>query len=266
MNLSRHQELIDRWVAQELNKTSLLHQVALYAFEGGKRFRSALILEIGEALGQTTELLKAPAVAVEAFHTASLIADDFPSMDDALERRGRITAHCKFGLPQALLASYSLIAFGYEMLCESAIDPKRIVLAIKESSKMLGFEGTCLGQLLDLTMQDTKQLEEMILLKTGTLFELSFVLSWIYANQPLEVLPFVKRTAQHFGMAFQIADDLFDIEEDSECKNFAKSLGKSQAYARIELELEKMEEGLKQMGVSSLKFKELITTYLHQKA
>lgn len=242
-------KIIDRWIEEVLSPTDPIQEAALYALEGGKRVRPSFIIWLGQEMGQSFETLRFPAIALEFFHTASLIADDFPCMDDSVERRGRITCHSKYGLSTSLLASYFLIAKGYEVLNLASIDPSLLVLSSQITSKYL--EEACIGQHLDLTSQQFTEssLREMIQKKTGVLFELGFSLAWVFSKKEIEKLPFLQKIARHFGLAFQIADDLLDLEEDATEKNIAYLLGKEKAEKILEEELLLAEEGFKTLGV-----------------
>jgi geranylgeranyl diphosphate synthase, type II len=178
------------------------------ALEGGKRLRAALVLM--SAGGQATE----PALAVEDFHAASLIADDLPCMDDATERRGKPTLHCAFGEQTALLASYALISAGYEQLTLGArrLDRERGLLSIELATHTTGIEGLIGGQDLDLQGAHERT-EELLAKKTGSLFELSIGLGWLYGGGDLDHFPNVRRFGRSLGIVFQLLDDRDDCDD-----------------------------------------------------
>lgn len=213
---------------QELGPKTLLRDACEYALlNGGKRFRPSLVMMIADTLGQGVNVLQA-ALAVECFHTASLIADDLPCMDNDDERRQKPSLHKAYGESVALLATYALISAGYECLTKNAEEirlgdysfsnrsDRLALLAVENVSINTGILGATGGQFLDLTPPDLKPetLLDVLRKKTVTLFEISFVLGWLFGGGEIEKLPIVKKAAEHFGMAFQIADDIEDREQD----------------------------------------------------
>ena len=200
-------------------KTPLRDACGYSLLSGGKRFRPALVLMIAEAIGNCDVMPAAR--SVEFFHTASLIADDLPCMDNDSMRRGIPSLHKAFGESTAILASYTLIAAGYGGIYENAekmrLCPQfaqsadqRAVECLKSVTFCAGIQGATQGQFLDLFPPDSKveTLREIIYKKTVTLFEISFFLGWLFGGGDFSALPLLKKCAYHLGMAFQIADDL----------------------------------------------------------
>lgn len=251
-------QLLDRYKARieqkiesySFGKVSLLSEACFYALKnGGKRFRPSIVYIIAEELGDLC--VDRAALSVEFFHTASLIADDLPCMDNDAMRRGKPSLHAVYGQQTALLATYALIAAGYDCL---RMGPQT-ALAIEQASKNTGILGATGGQFLDLMpMQVTEErLLEVLYLKTGALFELSFVLGWIFGGGDVGLLDPLKKAAYHFGLAFQIADDLDDWEQDrGKPYNFAHFAGKKRAKERVKLELEKTRYILNELRIPSL--------------
>lgn len=212
-----------------LGEKNALREACEYALlNGGKRIRPALVLMIANALGHKADVLQA-ALAVEYFHTASLIADDLPCMDNDDMRRDNPSVHKVYGESIALLASYALIAEGYRCLAKNAellkksqlpfapLADRICTLALENATENTGIFGATGGQFLDLfpPKHSLEAIEEVIKKKTVSLFEISFVLGWLFGGGSLEQIDAVKKSAYHFGMAFQIADDLSDFEQDS---------------------------------------------------
>lgn len=186
--------------------------------QGGKRMRPILLLLVADCLGHKQDVMPA-ALAVEYFHTASLIADDLPCMDNEQERRGAQTLHVRFNEATALLASYSLIAAGYGAVGQNGEkfqDPERITQALACVARTTGIHGAAGGQFLDLYPPENSWAiyEKTVLEKTASLFELSFVLGWLFGGGELTLVEKVKEAAIDYGMAFQIFDDLEDVEKD----------------------------------------------------
>jgi geranylgeranyl diphosphate synthase, type II len=217
-------ELKIREKVRQFPQTGRLREACEYALlNGGKRFRPMLVFMIAEALNPNKEVVNA-ALAIEYFHTASLIADDLPCMDDDDERRNKPTVHKIYGEAIALLASYALIAEGYGAIAaclpeagrRKDDDLKRVVLALENATFNTGLHGATGGQYLDIFPPDLSMetIREVIHKKTISLFEIAFVFGWLFGGGDVGKLPLVKACASHFGMAFQIADDMGDVEQD----------------------------------------------------
>jgi geranylgeranyl diphosphate synthase type II len=256
--LEPYKQLIEQKLQEnieQLGPQNSLRDACEYALlNGGKRFRPALVLMIAKALGYEVDVSQA-AMGIEFFHTASLIADDLPCMDNDDERRNKPTTHRIYGESVALLATYALIAAGYACLAKNAHVIKQslhpfaaqsdylCVLALENATYNTGLHGTTGGQFLDLTPSSLSldRVQEVIQKKTVTLFEISFVLGWLFGGGNLSQLDLVKRSAAHFGMAFQIADDLDDMAQDLEHQhnlNIANILGKERAKQMFHKEIQ----------------------------
>jgi len=207
-------------------KTPLRNACEYALLTEGKRFRPAIVLMIADAL-QVNHHVMQPALAVEFFHTASLIADDLPCMDNDDLRRGKPTVHKAFDEAIALLASFALIALSFEYLASGAAElkgnPKLASqsgdicrIATVEAGKLNGILGLIGGQYLDLYPVDIdeKLIMEIIKKKTVVLFELSFILGWLFGGGDMGRIEDVKKASFHFGTAFQILDDIDDFEQD----------------------------------------------------
>jgi geranylgeranyl diphosphate synthase type II len=212
----------------QLGEKSPLRDACAYALlNGGKRFRPFLVHLVASAVSPKA-LISQASLAVEYFHTASLIADDLPCMDDDDIRRSVPSLHKAFGESTALLASYALIASGYGALVKNAhlLIQQKVpfahqadaicTLAVENVSYNTGLWGATGGQYLDIFPPDLsfETIKDVIYKKTVSLFEISFVFGWLYAGGDINLLDDVKKAAAHFGMAFQIADDLGDQEQD----------------------------------------------------
>lgn len=216
-----------------------LREACAYALRsGGKRLRPLLVHLIAHEMDPRARVAES-ALAVELFHTASLIADDLPCMDDEVQRRGKESVHRKYGEATALLASYALIAEGYNCVQKNAEGHSLEVcrLAIASVSKNTGMLGATGGQYFDL-FAPQEHLEQMIAMKTGALFELSFVLGWLFGGGDPQRVASVQVAAQHFGMAFQIQDDIDDLSRDRPECNYAACFGVAEAQRRIAEELQ----------------------------
>jgi geranylgeranyl diphosphate synthase type II len=243
-------------------KTPLKEACEYALLNGGKRFRPALVLLIADCLGNKEKVMPA-ALAVEFFHTASLIADDLPCMDNDDLRREKPSVHKMYGEATALLASYALIAAGYEQLAVNArqlmkqnpsIQAEKIcLLALENSTYNTGIFGATGGQYEDLYPSDFSlhSFKEIIRKKTVSLFEISFVFGWLFGGGKLELLDKVKQAASHFGLAFQIADDIGDVDQDlkNERKvNISLCVGMESALEMFHVEMKAFESLLQELS------------------
>jgi geranylgeranyl diphosphate synthase type II len=276
--LAPYKTLIEKQIQsfiETFHSHTKLSEACAYALtNGGKRFRPALVFILAKALRKGADVSMA-ALGVELFHTASLIADDLPCMDNDDFRRNQPAVHKLYGESTALLASYALIAAGYNCLTTNArlIEKSALpfasqsaqicMLAIENVSYNTGILGATGGQFLDLNPPDLtlKTLQEVILKKTVTLFEISFVLGWLFGGGNVDQLNLVKKASAHFGMAFQIADDLQDMAQDranQRLVNLANVYGKEEAMKRFDQEIEQFEEMICQLHLHSEELQALV--------
>lgn len=268
--LEPYKQLIEQKLRENIEKIgpkSHLRDACEYALlNGGKRFRPALVFMIAKAIGWDADVTQA-AMGIEFFHTASLIADDLPCMDNDDERRNKPTTHRVYGESAALLATYALISAGYACLAKNAQVIKESghsfaqqgdflsLLALENVAYNTGLYGATGGQYLDLVPPNLSLalIQEVIQKKTITLFEISFVLGWLFGGGDLNQLDVVKKSAAHFGMAFQIADDLDDMAQDlahEHSINIANILGKEEAKHLFHEEISLFKQTLKDLKLN----------------
>jgi geranyltranstransferase len=189
---------------------------------GGKRVRPFLVYATGKMLGAETTALDYAAAAIEAIHAYSLIHDDLPAMDNDELRRGQPTCHIAFDEATAILAGDALQAFAFEILTQaSSLSAEQKLQLVKVLAQASGVQGMCLGQSLDLISEHKQvNLAELELIhrnKTGALLtvalKLGFICSPYFENKELEQQ--LERYSQAIGLAFQVQDDILDIEGDS---------------------------------------------------
>jgi len=261
------QKRVDRAIAEAIvsfGPQTKLRDAIEYALRNeGKRVRPSIVYMVAEALGKNLEVTHS-ALAIEFFHTASLIADDLPCMDNDDMRRNRPTLHNAFDEATALLASYALIAAGYDRIRQNGLlleklgvagGSKICLLALENATYNTGISGITGGQHFDLFTQKgvEETLQEIIHKKTGTLFEISFVFGWLFGGGALTELERVKKVARHFGIAFQISDDFLDFERDilEGRFNFPASVGVERAAQAFSYELAQLKELLKKLELDS---------------
>jgi geranylgeranyl diphosphate synthase type II len=210
----------------------------LYALTGpGKRVRPVLALAVAEMFGCRRPEALDLACAVEMVHACSLVLDDLPAMDDAKLRRGRATVHLAFGEDVALLAAFALLNQAFALVAEAA---QRLGLSRYTAADVshhladaVGTAGLIGGQALDLESRageglDLERLEYIHSHKTGALFIAAAELGAMAADARRRDLEVVTRYAKNLGLAFQITDDLLDVEGDPEeiGKDVAQDTGK----------------------------------------
>lgn len=213
-----------------------LHAAMRYAcLGGGKRIRPLLVYCSGQAIGLPPERLDAPACAVELIHAYSLVHDDLPAMDDDDLRRGQPTCHKAFDEATAILAGDALQTLAFQVLCRdpSLEVPAEIRLRMVERlSIAAGSRGMAGGQALDLAAVGRElsliELEHMHIHKTGALIRASVCLGTLFdPDLEPERLSRLEHYAGCIGLAFQIKDDILDVEGDT--RTLGKTRGKDEA-------------------------------------
>ena len=268
MAIDQYRSRIDSELSQfieQMGEKNGLRDACEYALlNGGKRLRPILVLMIAEALGLGLDVMPA-ALSVEFFHTASLIADDLPCMDDDDLRRNRPSLHKVFGESVAILASYALIAEGYGGIHRnSRKNPNAsALLCLEAATRCAGIGGATNGQFLDLYPPDASldTVKKVLFQKTVTLFEVSFVFGWIFGGGDPQKLTQVRKCAYHLGMAFQMADDLIDDSQDSGKQspiNISAACGREEANRLFEEETSALVDCLKELGLWNPPFQEVV--------
>lgn len=196
---------------------------------GGKRLRPILCLATAERCGCTAINALPMALGLEMLHTATLIHDDLPCMDNDDLRRGKPSNHKKFGETLAILAGDSLLAQSIEfpLLNLKNIEPDNILFAIQIFTSAIGPAGVCGGQALDMDMQSNHNPEyvrEIAKLKTGALICAAVKTGAILGTRNKEIIKAYKNYGLHLGSAFQIVDDILDVTGTTE--ELGKSRGK----------------------------------------
>jgi geranylgeranyl diphosphate synthase type II len=192
-------------------------------FPGGKRLRPVLTLLGAELIGGRAETVLPAAIAVEYIHTSSLIFDDLPSMDNAAERRGKKSLHVHFGEGLSLLVGIAFLNVSYGLVFVShASMPERAIAAHAEIVECVGAGGMVGGQSIDLALAKGKggseaknyADESVRNLKTSALMRLALRVGAILAGADYLELNALSRFAELLGDAYQLSDDLLDVEED----------------------------------------------------
>ena len=190
---------------------------------GGKRIRPVLLLAACQMLGGDLEQAKVPAAALEMIHTYSLIHDDLPGMDDDDFRRGRPTNHKVYGVGHAILAGDGLLNFAYESLLANAANyPENLMGHVKAAKAIANRAGVCgmiAGQSLDLSSEhmepDMERLQYIHTHKTADLLTAPLMAAAHIAGADEKQIEALRRFGYCVGIAFQIDDDLLDVEGDA---------------------------------------------------
>lgn len=203
----------------------------------GKRMRPFFVFESAKLFGvETRQALRAGA-AIECVHCYSLVHDDLPSMDDDDLRRGRPTVHKAFDEATAILAGDALLTFAFEILSASETHPDGAIRSelIGELAKAAGKEGMAGGQMLDLEAENARvadfaRIITLQAMKTGALFRFSCLAGAILGKASNAERQALTLYADRIGLAFQVADDILDIEASS--ATLGKATGKDQAAGK----------------------------------
>jgi len=220
--LTRSRALVDheldaRVPAESVEPVAVHSAIRWSLFAGGKRFRPALVLAVGETLGASTAELLSAACILEMIHTYSLIHDDLPSMDDDDLRRGRATCHVRFGEAIAILAGDALQTLAFQTIAEDeSLSAATRVRLISEVARAAGVPaGMVAGQAHDLAAEaraaSGADLEKIHLQKTGALIVAAARCGAIIAGAGDQELDLVSEYALQLGLLFQITDDLLDV-------------------------------------------------------
>ena len=239
--LAQQQKLVDgeldRLVPLETTPPATIHRAMRYSlFAGGKRIRPILCMEAARAVSPAVDGVAACACSLELIHTYSLIHDDLPALDNDDYRRGKLTNHKVFGDAMAILAGDALLTIAFQVLAQLPISDGRKTRLIAELSTASGTVGGMIGgQVADLEGEgkppDAQLLETIHRAKTGALLRASLRMGAIYASASDEQYAALSCYGEHIGLAFQIVDDILDVEESSEA--LGKTAGKDAAQHKI---------------------------------
>lgn len=208
--------------------------IAYSTLNQGKRVRPALIYAIAEALNIPFKKVDSAACAIELIHSYSLVHDDLPAMDDDDLRRGRPTCHIQFDEATAILVGDAQQTLAFEILSnDQNIDPKVALEMIRLLSNASGAHGMIAGQVLDIQSEGKSiplnTLKSLHLMKTGALIQCALLMGAANSSKYNELKPGLLKLGEEIGLAFQVQDDILDIESDTE------TLGKPQG-SDIELD------------------------------
>jgi geranylgeranyl diphosphate synthase type II len=229
---------MERLVPAEATPPETIHRAMRYSlFAGGKRIRPILCLAAAEAIADAMPGVETAACSLEFIHTYSLIHDDLPALDNDDYRRGKLTCHKVFGNAMAILAGDALLTLAFETLAKmDTVPADRKIRIIAELATAAGTVGGMIGgQVADLEGEgqppDARLLEFIHRAKTGALLRASVRIGAIYAGADAGQLQAISDFGEHVGLAFQIVDDILDVEESSQA--LGKTAGKDAQQKKI---------------------------------
>jgi geranylgeranyl diphosphate synthase type II len=229
---------LDRWVPREDQNPATIHRAMRYSlFAGGKRIRPLLAIAAAQAVSDAPVGIESCACALEMIHTYSLIHDDLPALDNDDLRRGRPTCHKVFGDAMAILAGDALLTLAFEVLSKmDHADAIRRIELVGELATASGTVGGMIGgQVNDIEGEGKHPtahlLESIHRAKTGALLRASVRMGAIYAGADADQLAALTSFGEHVGLAFQMVDDILDVEHSSEA--LGKTAGKDAAQKKI---------------------------------
>jgi len=209
------------------------------ALSGGKRLRPFLTVECAKLFGVSPESALTAAAAIEFVHVYSLIHDDLPAMDNDDFRRGKPSCHKQFGEAAAILAGDGLLTYAFEVLSHPGVHPDANVRCelIRSIASAAGVRGMVGGQMMDLDAENQELTADEIIrlqrLKTGEMFAVSCEAGAILGKAPDALRARLQRYAHDIGIAFQITDDLLDVEGTRE--ETGKGVGKDKKKGKATL-------------------------------
>ncbi len=248
--LQQHLELVERRLTEFLPTDDGIGEIMRYACEGGgKRIRPVLLLEWCRLCGGTVDTAMPFAAAIECIHSYSLVHDDLPCMDNSPLRRGKPSAHAKYGETMALLAGDALLNRAFEiMLSAENVEPRAALCAAAELADNAGVYGMIGGQVLDLDSEgkqiDLDTLKRLQEGKTAALLVAACRMGAILGGGTDEQIESAGRYGYYLGLAFQVVDDILDVtataeelgkpvgsDDENEKNTYVSLLGLEQAQA-----------------------------------
>ncbi|WP_298918633.1 polyprenyl synthetase family protein [uncultured Algimonas sp.] len=222
---------LDRLLPRPTGHHAVLAEAMRYAaLGGGKRLRPFLVIETARMLGGDADNALTVGCALECLHVYSLVHDDLPCMDDDDLRRGKPTVHKVYGDAMAVLAGDGLLTHAFELLATDAAHPDPAVRArlVLELARAGGASGMIGGQVVDITVaeaaRDTALITQLQAMKTGALIRFAMKAGALIADAQPQDIAALDRYADALGLAFQIQDDVLDVEGDME--TVGKAVGK----------------------------------------
>lgn len=220
-------------------ESKVMEAMRYSSLSGGKRLRPFLTVECAKLFGVSPETALTTAAAIEFVHVYSLIHDDLPAMDNDDFRRGKPSCHKQFGEAAAILAGDALLTYAFEVIAHPSVHPDANVRCelIRSIASAAGVRGMVGGQMMDLDAENQELTTEEVIrlqrLKTGEMFAVSCEAGAILGKAPEALRSRLQRYAHDIGLAFQITDDLLDVEGTRE--ETGKGVGKDKKKGKATL-------------------------------
>jgi geranylgeranyl diphosphate synthase type II len=251
---------LDRLMPAENVPPPSIHQAMRYSvFAGGKRIRPILCLETARIFGADVEHALYPGCAIEFIHTYSLIHDDLPALDNDDLRRGKPTCHKKFGEATAILAGDALLTLAFETIAASPVPADRCAAMVTEIATAAGtVNGMVGGQVADLEAEGKQVGPEMLEYihrsKTAALIRASVTAGALSAGAAVDDVAKLRRFGETIGWAFQVTDDILDVEESSAAlgKTAGKDIAQQKATYPSVFGLEKSHEIANELSTKAI--------------
>ena len=279
---------VDDMIAKFISETEAeFRPYVQYALEGGKRIRSVIALSMMDAARKglpnavstdADDQTAMTCLCAELAHASSLILDDLPCMDNSKVRRMKPCMHVQYGESVALLTAAHLLTTAIRLYCRAyasvsdgqecaMLRSKAFMYLIDHVSASLSFTGASGGQLIDLQKVRMRSLEDAILRKTSSFFEIAFLTGYVMGNMlavdqrctDTHIIDRIRAAALDFGMAFQIYDDFGDIHEDPPWSNYVSTHGSSRSTKEFDERIQSAIATLTELGVYTHVIGEIVT-------
>ena len=282
------QALVEHALEEELDRTEILSDqlrasMAYSLMAGGKRLRPILLMAAADAVGVDGTKFRTAACALELIHTYSLIHDDLPAMDNDDYRRGKLTNHKVYGDGIAILAGDALLTLAFTVIFRQQDVPAEALLRVAdEISQAAGTAGMVGGQVLDLEAENRRismdELRRVHMGKTGALFRAALRSGAILAGASKDQLAALTAYADHFGLAFQITDDILDVvgtaedigkpvgsDEKNHKSTYVTLTSLAEAQKLAQSTVDEAVAALRTFGGEAAFLRELVTYLVHRK-
>ncbi len=282
------QALVEHALEEELDRTEILSDqlrasMAYSLMAGGKRLRPILLMAAADAVGVDGTKFRTAACALELIHTYSLIHDDLPAMDNDDYRRGKLTNHKVYGDGIAILAGDALLTLAFTVIFRQQDVPAEALLRVAdEISQAAGTAGMVGGQVLDLEAENRRismdELRRVHMGKTGALFRAALRSGAILAGASKDQLAALTTYADHFGLAFQITDDILDVvgtaedigkpvgsDEKNHKSTYVTLTSLAEAQKLAQRTVDEAVAALRTFGGEAAFLRELVTYLVHRK-
>lgn len=261
--LKRVDDIMSSFLQQETSEPILLEAMLYSIHAGGKRLRPLICLAVIDFMQkEIPDAAYSLAASIELVHTYSLIHDDLPAMDNDTLRRGKPTNHVVYGEGIAVLAGDGLLTESFHLLSKLEISGSLRLLLIQKLARAIGTHGMISGQAADLLGEaqeyDAEQLQWMHERKTGALIEYAFEAPLLLLDIDTPCMKQIRDISRHFGLAFQIRDDILDAcstsedlgktigkDEDHNKTTYVRLYGIHQAYQLLQQEIDYIRQGLR---------------------